>query len=173
MAESTWIFGYGSLVWRPAFDFVEREVGLVHGYARRFWQGSSDHRGVPGAPGRVVTLVAAADESCAGVAYRIAPERAHATLARLDERERGGYERARVDVELAEGACVRAVTWVASPSNPNYLGEASLDAMARVVRSSRGPSGHNVEYVLELARALGRLGVRDAHVEALAALVGD
>lgn len=168
-----WIFGYGSLVWRPAFPFAERRAGWVRGFARRFWQSSTDHRGVPGAPGRVVTLVPEVEARCWGMAYRVEPAVAAEVLAGLDHREKGGYRRVSVDVMQADAAPLQgAVMYLATEDNPNYAGPAPLDEIVAQVRRSRGPSGSNVEYVLRLAQALQALGVgadEDAHVFELAA----
>ena len=168
-----WIFGYGSLVWRPAFPHAERRHGYVAGWRRRFWQGSTDHRGVPGAPGRVVTLLAApVSERCWGTVYRVEPGREDAVLATLDHREQGGYVRRRVDVVHAQGVIPDALVYMATPANRNWLGAAPLATIAAQVLSAVGPSGSNVEYVLRLADALSAMeDAEDDHVEALARLV--
>jgi len=168
-----WIFGYGSLMWRPGFGFAERRPGCLPGLARRFWQGSTDHRGRPGAPGRVVTLVRDAGEQCWGVAFRIDPGRAPQVLGELDHRERGGFERCAVELRLSGGgaAPVRGVAYVAREGNPNYLGPAPLETVAEQVRRARGPSGTNLEYAIELARALREIDADDAHVFALERLL--
>ncbi len=72
--DEVWLFGYGSLIWKADFPFLERRPAHIHGWARRFWQGSHDHRGTPEAPGRVATLVREPGAVCHGMAYRIAPE---------------------------------------------------------------------------------------------------
>ncbi|HVH99595.1 MAG TPA: gamma-glutamylcyclotransferase [Enhygromyxa sp.] len=173
MTDPLWIFGYGSLVWRPAFAHAECHHGFVRGYTRRFWQGSTDHRGVPGAPGRVVTLVPASEhERCWGTVYRVAPGHEHEVLASLDFREQGGYVRHRVEVTHAGGSIADVLVYLATPENPNWLGEAPLDAIAEQVCRCVGPSGPNLEYVLRLADALEGMGARDEHVEALMRLVG-
>ena len=168
-----WIFGYGSLVWRPALPFAERRPGYVHGWRRRFWQGSTDHRGVPEAPGRVVTLLPApARERCWGVVYRVEVGREDEVLGVLDHREQGGYERHALDVHDGEGRTISDVlVYVATSQNPNWLGEAPLEAIAEQVVASVGPSGPNTEYVLRLAEALATMGAEDPHVEELAARV--
>jgi cation transport regulator ChaC len=184
-----WIFGYGSLIWRPSFPHAERRPARLAGWSRRFWQGSTDHRGVPGAPGRVVTLVREAGALCWGMAYRLEAARRAEVLALLDHREQGGYERNVVELELElepESAepeppsaatstnlrserFVSALVYVATPANPNYLGPASLDEIALQVAGARGPSGDNREYVVRLAETLREHGARDSHVFELAA----
>jgi cation transport regulator ChaC len=171
MTETLWIFGYGSLVWRPAFEFAECRTGAVQGWARRFWQGSTDHRGVPEDPGRVVTLHRRAEAICHGVVYAVAPEVRDEVLAGLDHREKGGYDRHRVDVRTDGGMIEGALMYVAGPDNPNYVGPSELDEIATVVRRAVGPSGPNLEYVLRLAEALREMGAHDEHVFALEALL--
>jgi glutathione-specific gamma-glutamylcyclotransferase len=171
MREALWIFGYGSLLWRPAFPFAERRGCWISGFARRFWQGSTDHRGVPGAPGRVVTLDSDPDARCFGAAYRIGEREADEVILSLDHRERGGYDRLRLPLTFTDGAVASGLVYVATPANPNYLGPAPLDAIAAQVSRAHGPSGTNVEYVLRLADSLRELAFDDDHVFALERIV--
>ncbi len=173
MSDGHWIFGYGSLVWRPGFPFAEQRPAAIVGWARRFWQGSTDHRGVPGAPGRVVTLVAEPGARCAGTAYRVDDDVIAGVIETLEHREKGGYRREDIEIVLSGGAPARVagVVYMATPGNPNYLGPAPLDRIAAQVRTSSGPSGHNIEYVTRLAQSLRRMNAEDAHVFALERLV--
>ena len=162
-----WIFGYGSLIWRPAFEFDARVEGYVMGWRRGFYQASPDHRGTVAAPGRVVTLVRDETARCWGVAYRLPAASAAATLAALDHREQAGYERLDLVVRAPERD-IQAICYIATETNENWLGPASVDEIAAHVMASHGPSGSNVEYVLELARALKEMGTDDPHVSAVA-----
>ncbi|MFI5298170.1 MAG: gamma-glutamylcyclotransferase [Polyangiales bacterium] len=152
-----WLFGYGSVIWRPSFPFVESRPAIARDVARRHHQASEYHRGVPGAPGRVVTLVAHAGGRCLGLAYRIARDEVDATIAHLDVREQGGYARTTLAITLDDGRAVEALSYVAEPGNSLDLGSASVDAIVAQVARARGPSGANAEYVLRLAEALRAL----------------
>ena len=169
--DPLWLFGYGSLIWRPGFAFAERCRARVDGHARRFWQGSHDHRGVPGAPGRVVTLVPSPGAVCEGMAFRVEPSRAASTLALLDHREQDGYERTRLTLQLDDGRSVPGIAWIAAEGNASWLGDAPETAVVRQIRASAGPSGSNAEYLLALAARLDELGIVDPHVSGLARLV--
>ncbi len=153
-------------MWRPAFPHAERCPAYLADWGRRFWQGSTDHRGTPGAPGRVVTLLPAPGELCWGVVYRVEPERRSEVLQHLDQRESGGFERLELEVRFADEARATraAIVYVAGEGTPNYLGPASLGSIVAQVRASHGPSGANVEYVLRLAESLRGLGAEDPHV---------
>ena len=170
-----WIFAYGSLIFRPSFPFLERRPAWVRGFTRRFWQGSPDHRGTPDAPGRVATLIVEVGAHCGGCAYRLAPEEAPAVLGALDVREQAGFERHDLELFDRPGGRVfaRALTYVAGPANPHFLGPLDAEAIAEWIRRRRGPRGPNADYVLGLRRALRELGVDDPHVEEIAHLLDE
>ncbi len=172
-----WIFAYGSLTWSPSFAFVERRRAFVRGWSRRFWQGSPDHRGVPEAPGRVVTLVEDGAGICGGCAYRIDPAGSDAILAALDHREKAGFVRRSLEVFAGhepdgEASFAEALAYVADVGNPWFLGPLPEREIAAWVRPRSGPSGPNVEYVLRLRETLAALDVRDPHVDAIASFLG-
>lgn len=168
--EEHWVFGYGSLIWNPGFEFVERRRARLPGYARRFFQASEDHRGTPEHPGRVVTLLPWEGAVCDGVIYRIADRHWRPTLAYLDVREQGGYVLQRVEV-LSDGERVSAITYIGGRDLPTYLGPDSLERMATQIATASGPSGHNRDYLRSLWRALDELDCVDPHVESLWAAV--
>ena len=163
----TWIFGYGSLIWRPAFSYERSCKAALHGWRRRFWQASPDHRGVPEAPGRVVTLVADADASCWGRAFRAPRAQWQAIVAELDHRERNGYTRIPVALEFEDGERATAFTYVAGPDNPSFVGPAPLPAMVKQIAHAIGPSGSNREYLTRLAEYLHELNIHDDEVHTL------
>jgi cation transport protein ChaC len=164
-----WVFGYGSLIWRPDFPHSQRIPARLAGYARRFWQGSPDHRGYPDRPGRVVTLTPMAGEECPGVIFGIEPPDVDAVIAILDIRESGGYSRTTAPVITRDGETVEATVYVGLPENPSYLGPDTIEAMARHIAGAEGPSGPNLDYLLQLRAALAKLGHRDRHIEELVA----
>ncbi|MDA0978327.1 MAG: gamma-glutamylcyclotransferase, partial [Proteobacteria bacterium] len=118
MSEDVWLFGYGSIMWKTGFDFEEARLAQIHGWSRRFWQGSGDHRGTPAAPGRVVTLIESYGEICHGMAYRLHGLKVTAILEELDYREKNGYERVDLAIGFADGSQVRGITYHATPDNP-------------------------------------------------------
>lgn len=164
--RSTWVFGYGSLIYKVDFPYLDRAEAEISGWVRRFWQGSHDHRGTPDAPGRVVTLMPEPGATCRGIAYHIE----HEVFEHLDHREKNGYRRMEECIDLsARGIAVKGVVYVADEHNPAFLGPAPVEELASHIQGSFGPSGSNRDYALELAAALEDLGENDDHVSELAA----
>ncbi|MGV7210281.1 gamma-glutamylcyclotransferase [Oxalobacteraceae bacterium A2-2] len=163
--DSVWLFGYGSLIYKADFPYLERRPASITGWVRRFWQGSHDHRGTPEAPGRVVTLVAQPGAVCHGMAYLITPH----VFEHLDHREKNGYLRLAIDMALAGGGSARGLVYIATEDNTAFLGEASELDIARHIARSAGPSGPNSDYLNHLAAALRDMGREDAHVFAIEA----
>lgn len=167
--DSFWLFGYGSLIWKADFPFLERKPAWIDHWSRRFWQGSHDHRGIPSAPGRVVTLISERGARCDGMAYRIEPS----LLQQLDMREKNGYLRELVPIHFSPTSSVDGLIYLATPDNDAFLGEAPLARMAKQIAQAQGPSGSNRDYLLNLEQALRELGASDHHVSALASLMSD
>lgn len=158
-----WLFGYGSLIFKADFPYIERRPASIAGWTRRFWQGSHDHRGTEAAPGRVLTLVRDDNAVCAGMAYLITPE----VFAHLDHREKNGYLRLAIDIHFDDGGSEEGLVYIATEDNAAYLGEAPERDIARQIAASSGPSGRNRDYLLDLADALRELGKDDPHVFAV------
>ncbi len=159
--REVWLFGYGSLIWKADFEFIERRPASIQGWSRRFWQGSHDHRGTAASPGRVATLIADHGVRCSGMAYLISPE----VFNHLDVREKNGYLRERVDIHFQAGESAEGLVYIAGPDNAAYLGEASDIDIARHIASAKGPSGLNRDYFLQLAKALREMGEHDDHID--------
>ena len=166
--QPQWVFGYGSLIWRPDMQYLAASPAYIRHFERRFWQGSHDHRGTPDAPGRVVTLIPREGASCVGMAYLIDAHIVAATFEALDHREKNGYLREAVDVYLESGKTVSGSVYIAAQDNFAYLGDAPLQEIARQIVRSEGPSGRNIDYLNDLVFALQSMGAYDEHVFELA-----
>lgn len=161
--HSVWLFGYGSLIFKADFPYLDRRPATIANWTRRFWQGSHDHRGTPSAPGRVATLVSEPGAVCAGMALLITPD----VFSHLDHREKNGYLRLATDITFDHGGSVTGLVYIATADNAAYLGPASEADIAQQIAQATGPSGPNSEYLLQLAHALRELGQDDPHVFAI------
>ncbi|GAB4295190.1 MAG: gamma-glutamylcyclotransferase [Roseovarius sp.] len=168
-----WVFGYGSLVWNPGFVPAEQVIARLEGYHRSFCMRSIHHRGTAENPGLVLALDAARDAVCMGLALRVAPGEEAQVLADLRAREliSSAYLERRLDIGLADGRRVAAVTYVVDPDHPQYCGGLDLEEQARIIARAAGGRGPNAEYLRNTVEHLHALGIVDPDLDWLVARV--
>jgi glutathione-specific gamma-glutamylcyclotransferase len=158
--QQVWVFGYGSLIYKVDFPYLEARSASISGWTRRFWQGSHDHRGSTQNPGRVVTLIEEPEAICTGLAYLVEA----AVFEQLDIREKNGYLRLVTEMVFADQTKSEGLVYIATPDNEAFLGDADDVIIAQQILTACGESGENREYLLKLADSLRDMKVEDTHV---------
>jgi len=170
-----WVFGYGSLMWRPGFDYIEQVPARLIGEHRALCVYSFVHRGTPEKPGLVLGLDRGG--ACRGIAFRVAEKNRAATIAYLREREQvtSVYREVMRSVWLDDDARQRvsALAYVVDRGHLQYAGRLSLAEQLRHVQQGHGQSGPNREYVLATVKAIEAEGFRDGPLHQLAGMLHD
>jgi glutathione-specific gamma-glutamylcyclotransferase len=170
-----WVFGYGSLIWRPGFEYIERIPARLIGEHRALCVYSFVHRGTPEKPGLVLGLDRGG--ACRGIAFRVAENRSAATIAYLREREQvtSVYREVVRSVWLENDARQRvsALAYVVDRGHVQYAGRLSPAEQLRHVLQGHGQSGPNREYVLSTVKAIEAEGFRDGPLHQLASMLHD
>ncbi len=172
MSGERWVFGYGSLMWRPGFAFAERTLATLPGRRRAFCIYSVHHRGTYERPGLVLGL--APGGSTRGMAYRVAEADWEETYAYLLEREQPTetYIEARRTLRLTDGRAAEALVFLSDVNHPQWAGALSLERQAGLIRGAVGLSGRNEDYLRDLVEHLRAENIRDQSMEALLEMVG-
>lgn len=162
--DDSWVFAYGSLMWRPDFEFVESAPALLRGYHRAFCIFSHIYRGSPDNPGLVLGLDSGG--SCVGLAYRLRADAAEDILAAIHGREMiyRVYVARRLPVTLTRQAGrprVVAQTYIADRAGAQYAGKLQRETMIELIRNGRGTAGEAREYLANTVHHLHRLGLPD------------
>jgi cation transport protein ChaC len=168
-----WVFGYGSLMWRPGFEFIEQVPARLIGEHRALCVYSFDHRGTPEKPGLVLGLDRGG--ACRGVAFRVAPRLRGKTVEYLRGREQttNVYREVLRSVWLGNDPRQRvsALTYVVDRGHVQYAGRLSLAEQLGLVQQGHGRSGNNRDYVLSTVRSIEAQGFRDEQLHRLAAML--
>jgi cation transport protein ChaC len=166
LSAGVWVFGYGSLIWNPAFHFAERRTGTIYGYHRRFCLWTHLGRGCPERPGLVLGLERGG--SCRGVAYRVAPELGADELEIIRRREMisGAYVPRWLEAHTAHGK-VRAIAFVINHAHERYARLLPDDEVAQVIATAQGFLGPCADYLINTVDHLAELGIHDRPLERL------
>ena len=173
-----WVFAYGSLMWRPDFQFVEARRARLSGWHRRFCIVSRYYRGSAENPGLLLGL----DRGgvCEGIAFKIAAERTREVLTYLRVREQisGVYREGRLAIDIHAGETGAkpqrrtAVVFLAEPAHPSFMPRLPMAQQARIIANARGSTGSNFEYLANTVGELKRMGIAERELERLIALIG-
>ena len=164
-AATCWVFGYGSLIWRPGFPFLSSQGAYLCGYHRDLCIYSHTYRGNPKDPGLVFGLVPGG--CCEGCAFEVSASQWPQVLDYLQARESDVYHQVYNGVRIADGRMVKALVFVANDAHCQFAGKLSIDEQIRIVRHARGQTGSNRDYVLNTISHLEGLGIRDAYLSEL------
>lgn len=167
-----WVFGYGSLIWKPGFAPAETRRACLYGYRRALCIRSWVHRGTRSRPGLVLGLDRGG--SCTGLAFRVPVGLRDEVIGNLRERElvTNVYKERKLAVRLENGARTTAVGYVVDRQHEQYAGTLRVEEAVEGVRGSIGRSGRNEDYVISTVQHLRALGIRDRWLEAVAARLG-
>ncbi|MDA7414957.1 gamma-glutamylcyclotransferase [Xenophilus arseniciresistens] len=159
--EDLWLFGYGSLIWRPDFEFAERRAAQVLGWHRALKMWSRVNRGSPEVPGLVFGLLSGG--SCRGVVFRIPASAGLETLGRLWLREMptGVYDPRWLHC-VTPGGPVRALAFTLSRKSPNFTGTLSDARYREIFATATGRYGSSLDYARQTFEELQRHGIHDA-----------
>ena len=168
--DDLWVFGYGSLIWRPEFDFLERRPARVHGWHRALKMWSRINRGTPERPGLVFGLLTGG--ACRGVVFRIAREHGGAALARLWQREMkmAVYDPRWLPADTPQGR-VRALAFTLSRKSPSHTGELSEEEYRAIFAFASGIYGTTLDYAHRTLEELKRHDIHDRNLEKLLRLI--
>ncbi|CAN1517706.1 Gamma-glutamyl cyclotransferase-like [Caulobacteraceae bacterium] len=169
--QDRWVFGYGSLMWRPGFPFIDRRRATLHGRRRAFCIYSVHHRGTYERPGLVLGL--APGGATRGVAYRVAAADWQETFAYLLEREQPTetYVEAWRDLRIDGAAPTPALVFLSDPTHAQWAGALTLERQAELIDGATGLSGRNIDYLRDLVAHLRDEGVQDRAMERLLEMV--
>ena len=173
-----WVFGYGSLMWMPGFDYLERRLARLGDFKRCFSLASWHYRGTPERPGLVLGLDWAPGESCVGVALRVCPSQDRHVREYLAQRELVSYAyfETLYPVELlcdgpGQGETRHAICYIVDRTHEQYAGRLPLEAQAERILGAAGMSGPNADYLMKTLAKLDELGIPDPELARLGELV--
>ncbi|MEM7058761.1 MAG: gamma-glutamylcyclotransferase [Pseudomonadota bacterium] len=170
-----WVFAYGSLIWKPGFDYLERRIARLDGFVRRFGLTSKHYRGTPEFPGLVLGLDWSPGDQCTGVALRVCPTKEQSVREYLAERELVSYAYFEtlypvtlLDDGPGQGEARDAICYILDRSHEQYRGDMDPADQAKIIAQAVGPSGPNSEYLLNTLAKLEELGIDDAPLSQMA-----